>query len=102
MVCLYIAVAMISVGACILCTPVPYVLHSVVCTAVCCCVACRTQPSSVPMLRFVQTHGNVRVYQWRTGTAPEVTEEQSIRIDLSDEQDLASQSQDVSILPGFQ
>ena len=54
------------------------------------------------MLRFVQTHGNVRVYQWRTGTAPEVTEEQSIRIDLSDEQDLASQSQDVSILPGFQ
>ena len=62
----------------------------------------RTQPSSVPMLRFVQTHGNVRVYQWRTGTAPEVTEEQSIRIDLSDEQDLASQSQDVSILPGFQ
>ena len=54
------------------------------------------------MLRFVQTRGNVRVYEWRTGSAPEVTEEQSIRIDLSDEQDLANQSQDVSILLSLQ
>ena len=60
----------------------------------------RSQPGSVPMLRFVQTHGNVRVYEWRTGSAPEVTEEQSIRIDLSDEQDLANQSQDVSYATG--
>ena len=56
----------------------------------------RDQTESVPMLKFVQARGNVRVFEWRTGNPPEVTEEQSIRIDLSDEQDDVNQSQDVS------
>ncbi|KAL8616487.1 hypothetical protein ACOMHN_041090 [Nucella lapillus] len=53
------------------------------------------ESDSLPMLKFVQKRGNVRAYEWRTGTAPEVVEEQSIRIDLSDEQDANSQSEDI-------
>ncbi|KAK7092956.1 CDK5 regulatory subunit-associated protein 3-like isoform X2 [Littorina saxatilis] len=55
----------------------------------------REQSDSVPMLKFVQSRGNVRVYEWRTGSPPEVTEEQSIKIDLSDEQDLTNESEDI-------
>ncbi|XP_076455666.1 CDK5 regulatory subunit-associated protein 3-like [Babylonia areolata] len=53
------------------------------------------ETDSLPMLKFVQSRGNVRVFEWRTGTPPEVVEEQSIRIDLSDEQDTANQSEDI-------
>lgn len=50
---------------------------------------------SLPMLKFVQSRGNARVYEWRTGSPPEVTEEQSIKIDLSDELDTPIQSEDI-------
>lgn len=53
------------------------------------------ESDSLPMLKFVQRRGNVRAYEWRTGTPPEVVEEQSIKIDLSDEQDTANQTEDI-------
>lgn len=47
------------------------------------------------MLQFIQSHGNVTTYEWHTGKKPEVVEEQTIRIDLSDEQDETTQSEEV-------
>ncbi|KAK7487429.1 hypothetical protein BaRGS_00021270 [Batillaria attramentaria] len=50
---------------------------------------------SLQILKFVQSRGNVTAYEWRTGTPPEVVEEQSIRIDTSDEQDDTQQTEDI-------
>jgi hypothetical protein len=60
------------------------------------CVLNREASDSLPALKFVQNKGNARVYEWRTGSPPEVVEEQSIKIDLSDEQDTTPQLEDVS------
>ncbi|KAL5009859.1 hypothetical protein ScPMuIL_012164 [Solemya velum] len=44
-------------------------------------------PDSLPVLRFVISHGNCTTYEWRTGKKPEVVEEPKISIDVTDEQD---------------
>lgn len=44
------------------------------------------------------SRGNVRVYEWRTGQPPQVVEEESIKIDISDELDPTTQAEDVRLM----
>lgn len=53
------------------------------------------QSASLPVLKFVMSRGNVRVYEWRTGQPPQVVEEESIKIDISDELDPTTQAEDI-------
>lgn len=55
-------------------------------------------PDSLPVLRFVISHGNCTTYEWRTGKKPEVVEEPKISIDVTDEQDPTENLDSVNML----
>ena len=50
----------------------------------------------VPMLKFIQSHGNVTTYEWRTGSRPVTIQEEWVVIDTKDEEDLNQNVEDVS------
>ena len=47
------------------------------------------------MLKFIQNHGNVTTYEWRTGSKPVTIQEDWVVIDTKDEEDLAQNVDDV-------
>ena len=50
----------------------------------------------VQMLKFIQSHGNVTTYEWRTGSRPVTIQEEWVVIDTKDEEDLNQNVEDVS------
>ena len=48
------------------------------------------------MLKFIQSHGNVTTYEWRTGSRPITIQEEWVVIDTKDEDDLSQNIDDVS------
>lgn len=49
------------------------------------------------MLRYIQSHGNVTTYEWRTGSKPITIQEDWVVIDTKDEEDLDQNTEAVSI-----
>lgn len=49
----------------------------------------------LPMLKFIQNHGNVTTYEWRTGSKPVTIQEDWVVIDTKDEEDLAQNADDI-------
>ena len=47
------------------------------------------------MLKFIQNHGNVTTYEWRTGSKPVTIQEDWVVIDTKDEEDLPQNADDV-------
>ena len=47
------------------------------------------------MLKFLQSHGNVTTYEWRTGSKPVRIQEYFVVIDTKDEDDGIQETDDV-------
>ena len=50
----------------------------------------------LPVLKFLQSHGNVTTYEWRTGSKPVRIQEDFVVIDTKDEDDGIQETDDVS------
>ena len=50
----------------------------------------------LPVLKFLQSHGNVTTYEWRTGSKPVGIQEDFVVIDTKDEDDGIQETDDVS------